>query len=167
MFQITLQGENVWMIFLKSFSACSISLRWLNNKLMQLLNLIPYKSIKYKCHHRWPMTELGICTFSSYIVHYNLICRLYELYLNHFSLCHSLSLSLLAISPMKSMFMWEVVAGASTYVESVASAVRNPACWKSTSEPTPMSVHTFANTATLPSKPKVREQFTNAWKGDL
>lgn len=36
--------------------------------------------------------------------------------------------SLLDISPMKSMFMCEDVAGESTYVESAASAVRSPAC---------------------------------------
>lgn len=64
------------------------------------------------------------------------------------------------INLMKSMFTCEVAAGESTYVESVASAVRSPACWRSTSEHTPTSVRTFANTATLPSKPKVRGQFT-------
>lgn len=92
----------------------------------------------------------------------------YESNPNLWSFCFFLlSLSLLGISPMKSMFMWEVAAGASTYVENVASAVRSRACWKSTSERTPMSVRTFANTATLPSKPKVRGQFTSHLKHNL
>lgn len=56
---------------------------------------------------------------------------------------------------MKSTCTCEVAAGASTYVENVAFAVKNQACWRSTFERTPTSVHTFASTATLPSKPKV------------
>lgn len=71
----------------------------------------------------------------------------------------NLSSFLVGISLLKSMSMWEAAAGDSIYVESVASVVRSLACWKSTSEHTPMSVHTYVNTATLPSKPKVNGCF--------
>lgn len=66
-----------------------------------------------------------------------------------------LSLFFPGTNPMKSTCTCEVAAGASTYVENVAFAVKNRACWRSTFERTPTSVRTFASTATLPSKPKV------------
>lgn len=80
----------------------------------------------------------------------------FMLFLFSVSITHAHPVCLSGLSLTKNIFTFEGVAEESTYAGSAASAVRSPACWRSTSEHTLMSVRTFANTATLPSKPKVR-----------